>query len=137
MGSNVLFTATASGPVLSYQWVFNETNLLVGATNNTLVLNNLSVGQSGRYSVLVSNFAGAVLSQPAVLEVNPVQGVVMPVKLTGAVGSTWQIEYVNELGAASNWPVLATVTLTNSPQIYYDTSARGHPHRFYRLVPLP
>jgi hypothetical protein len=137
IGSNAIFTAAASGPALSYQWFFNETNALAGATNSVLLLTNLSVAQSGSYSILVSNFVGAVLSQPVLLEVNPVQGIIMPIKLSGAVGSSWRIEYVNDLGLTNNWLVLATVTLTNSSQVYYDNSALGWQHRFYRLVPLP
>jgi hypothetical protein len=137
VGSNVIFTAAASGPALSYQWFFNETNALAGATNSVLLLTKLSVSQSGRYSILASNVVGAVLSQPVTLEVNPFQGIIMPIKLSGAVGSSWRIDCPNDLRPTNTWLVLATVTLTNSSQVYYDNSALGRAHRFYRVVPLP
>ncbi len=136
-GSNATFTAAASGPALSYQWFFNETNALPGATNSVLTLPNLSLSQSGSYSILVSNFAGEVLSQPAVLEVAPVRGIVMPIKLSGATGSSWRVDYVNDLGPANTWVPLAMVTLTNTTQVYFDSSALSQRHRFYRVVPLP
>ena len=32
---------------------------------------------------------------------------------------------------------LDTVTLTNTSQLYFDTTAWGQPERLYRLMPLP
>ena len=32
---------------------------------------------------------------------------------------------------------LATITLTNTTQLYFDTSTIGQPPRLYRLVPVP
>ncbi|MGA2248224.1 MAG: immunoglobulin domain-containing protein [Verrucomicrobiota bacterium] len=60
---------------LSYQWCFQNTNL-VGATNSSLILNNIQFAESGNYSVIVSNVFGmatgevaqvAVLSAPYVV----------------------------------------------------------------------
>jgi LmbE family N-acetylglucosaminyl deacetylase len=137
VGSNVNFSVTALGPALSYHWFFNDTNLLAGATNSSLSLSSLSLSQSGNYSVIASNFAGAVFSQPAMLEVGPILGIVMPILLAGAVGSSWRIDYVNDLGPTNNWVTLATLTLTNPSQVYSDASALSQAHRFYRMVPLP
>ena len=136
VGSNVTFIVTVAGPALSYQWFFNGTNALAGATNSTLSLANLTLSQSGSYSVVASNFAGAVVSTAATLTVAPIQGIVMPITLSGTIGSSWRIDYVNDLGT-SNWATLATVTLTNLSQVYLDTSALSQPQRFYHVVPLP
>ncbi len=35
------------------------------------------------------------------------------------------------------WFALNAVTLTNTSQLYFDTSAIGQPPRLYRLVPVP
>src|ERR1035437_2449033 len=137
VGSNVTFTATPRGPALSYQWVFNGTNVLAGATDSTLSLASLTLFQSGQYSLIASNLAGAVFSQPATLMVAPIRGIVMPITLSGDIGSSWRIDYVNDLGSTNNWVTLATVTLTNTSQIYSDTTALGQAHRFYRVVQLP
>jgi len=65
----VTFTVTAGGtPPLNYQWSFNGTNIF-GATNSSLTLDNVSPAQAGNYSVLVTNFFGAVTSSNAVLTV--------------------------------------------------------------------
>src|ERR1035438_7520122 len=53
VGSNVTLTVTAVGPALSYQWFFNGTNALAGATDSMLSLTNLSLFQSGSYTVVV------------------------------------------------------------------------------------
>ena len=49
------------------------------------------------------------------------------------VGSTNQIQYTNHL-SPSNWAVLATVVVTQSPYTYLDLSAPSSPRRFYRVV---
>jgi uncharacterized delta-60 repeat protein len=51
----------------SYQWRLYGTNIL-GATNATLTLSNLSFAQAGTYSVVISNAFGAVTSTGAVLD---------------------------------------------------------------------
>lgn len=59
VGQNPTFTVQAIGsPPPSYQWLFNGTNL-VGQTNAQLVLTSVQLGQSGAYSVVVSNSAGS------------------------------------------------------------------------------
>jgi len=49
------------------------------------------------------------------------------------VGITNQIQYTNNL-APSNWAVLATVVVTQSPYTFLDLSAPPSPQRFYRVV---
>lgn len=59
-GNDVSFSVTASGtPPLLYQWSFKGTNL-PGATNATLLLENLQPAQIGVYSVVVSNDEGEI-----------------------------------------------------------------------------
>ena len=71
MGSMATFSVTASSPSpLSYQWSCNTTNI-AGATNATLILNNVQFTQAGNYTVLVANNAGSTKSIPATLTVNP------------------------------------------------------------------
>ena len=68
-GNTVRFAVTANGSFpLSYQWSFNETNI-IGATNNSLSLANVDLSQSGDYAVLVTNAYGSVPSSNAVLTV--------------------------------------------------------------------
>jgi pectate lyase len=70
VGANVTFSVTASGsPAPTYQWRKNGTNIS-GATSSTLTLPNVQTSSAGNYSVVVSNSAGSVTSNTAVLTVN-------------------------------------------------------------------
>src|SRR5438876_185594 len=54
-GTNVLFSLLASGSSpLVYEWRFNGLPI-PGATGTSLLLTNVSAGQSGNYTVSVSN----------------------------------------------------------------------------------
>jgi hypothetical protein len=66
VGTNVTFTVRATGSHLSWQWEFNDTPIL-DATNSTLTLTSVTIGQAGSYSVIVSNSLGIVPSVKATL----------------------------------------------------------------------
>lgn len=59
---------TGEGP-FTYQWRYQQTNRLAGATNATLVLSNVPLSGAGPYSVLVSNAVGFAASDDALLSV--------------------------------------------------------------------
>ena len=63
-----LSVSVFGGEPLSYQWRFNSNNL-PGATYATLTLQGVAPSASGQYSVLVTNHAGSVLSQSALVTV--------------------------------------------------------------------
>jgi len=67
-GRSTNFSVAATAANLRYQWRVNGTNI-VGATNSTLVLNNIQLTQAGDYFVGIYNDIGAVLSAPAHLTV--------------------------------------------------------------------
>jgi uncharacterized repeat protein (TIGR01451 family) len=69
IGSNVTFAVVADGaPPLSYQWRFAG-SIIPNATNSTLVLNNVQLGDAGDYSVVITNRYGSVTSTNARLTV--------------------------------------------------------------------
>jgi glucuronoarabinoxylan endo-1,4-beta-xylanase len=70
-GNAATFSVQATGGTVAlyYQWFFNGTNAVVGATNATLALNSVALTNAGNYSVLVTNFAGSVTSSVASLSV--------------------------------------------------------------------
>ncbi len=74
VGSNVTFTAAATGPNLHYQWYFNVNTPIVGANTNVLSLTNLQSSHSGVYSFIVTNNGGAATSAMATLVVNSSTG---------------------------------------------------------------
>jgi hypothetical protein len=57
--------------------------------------------------------------------------------LTGPVGSSVGMDYINQFGPTGAWVALDTVTLANTSQLYFDVSAPGQPPRLYRLVQIP
>ena len=95
VSNNITFNVAAGGTApLSYQWLFNGTNLL-NATSSVLSLNNVPFAQAGDYSVLVSNTFGVVTSSIATLTVIPPSCVPASFGLVG----WWQAEG-NALDAA-------------------------------------
>jgi hypothetical protein len=68
-GNSVSFSgmATGTGP-LRYQWRHNG-NVINGATNSILMLQNVQISQAGEYVLYVLNAFGAVMSTPATLTV--------------------------------------------------------------------
>jgi hypothetical protein len=215
LGAGVGFDVGATGdsPLL-YQWFFNATNALgITSTNSHLELANVQFGQSGAFSVVVTNGSGAATSSPALLNVvsvvprRPVPALslngalnsplhleytpllnppinwlaldsvlltnspqpyvdassgltslgqrfyrawqtngppsilglnlVPAIGLTGTIGTTQRVDYINQFGPIDAWVALTTITLTNTPQLYFDTSSIGQPPRLYRIVPVP
>jgi hypothetical protein len=59
------------------------------------------------------------------------------ITLTGNIGHSVRLDYINRFGPIDAWITLDTVALTNTSQLYFDTSSIGQPQRLYRLVPLP
>jgi Regulator of chromosome condensation (RCC1) repeat/Immunoglobulin domain len=72
-------------------------------------------------------------STPPLLDLH----LVPAITLTGAIGSSVRLDYINQFGPTDAWVTLGTVALTNTSQLYFDTSALGQPARLYRLVPVP
>jgi hypothetical protein len=60
-GNTASFSAQAIGGNLSYQWNFDAAPI-PGATNNTLILTNITATNAGSYSIVVSNAAGTASS---------------------------------------------------------------------------
>ncbi len=71
IGARVDFSAVLGGSIpLAYQWLFNGTNSIPGATDAVLHLVNVQPAQAGRYSVAATNAFGSVTSPPALLKVD-------------------------------------------------------------------
>ena len=68
LGGSAVFAVTATGtPPLFYQWFFNQTNRIPGATNASYVINNAQRTNAGTYVVIVTNSTSSVTSAPASL----------------------------------------------------------------------
>jgi hypothetical protein len=73
VGQTAVFTVVADSSVpLNYQWVFDGTNTLAGATNSSLSLGDVQPSEAGTYEVWVFNAAGSAHSMAAKLTVTPI-----------------------------------------------------------------
>jgi uncharacterized repeat protein (TIGR03803 family) len=118
----------------SYQWALNQTNVLAGETNADLILTNAQPSQSGSYTCTVSNAFGTTTSSGAALSVIPhLQRRPVPaLALSGQPGTSFAVEYADDLVSGGPWSTLTSLALTNSSQLTFDTSAPLPSQRFYR-----
>ena len=131
-GNNVTFSITATGASpLSYQWLFNGTNIS-GAITNPFTLAGAQLTNAGIYSVTVTNLAGSATSSNAVLTVTnaPPSISAQPQNQNVLAGQTatfnvtaggtlplnyqWRLGGTNISGATTNPFVLANVQQTNA-----------------------
>ena len=63
--------------------------------------------------------------------------IVPAITLTGNIGDSLQLNYINRIGPTDAWVTLDTVTLTNTSQLYFDVTGIGQPRRLYQIVPVP
>jgi hypothetical protein len=143
VAATVTFAVNAGGTApLSYQWYFNHTNLLAGATNAVLTLAKAQLTNSGSYSVRVTNLFGSVTSSNAVLAVINVNVVAaLPLTMAQSGGSlvlSWPVSpagFVLETStnlAQPQWVPVTTMPLPNGNQYLYPVS-RTATSQFYRL----
>jgi uncharacterized repeat protein (TIGR03803 family) len=74
---------------------------------------------------------------PTVLPSLNLSSMATAITLTGNIGDSLRLDYINAIGPTNAWATLSTVTLTNTSQLYFDTSAWMQPQRLYRLVQVP
>lgn len=144
-GTTVEFRATAAGaPPLTYQWYFQATNLISGATGPSLTLPNVDVVHSGVYTLEVANNSGRVVSPPATLRVLVAPTVTGITKSNGLVTLTlttetnllYSVYYATNLGSSSVWTVLpkAIRRLGTGLPMKVEDSQASDPHRVYRVL---
>jgi len=146
VGSTAMFSVTATGDELRYQWYFNGAGLGAGATGPTLTLPNVQPASAGPYFVIVTNRAGSVTSdvvnlklniplvisqQPADLTVNSGTNVTFSVTAIGQGPLSYQWRFngsnITDNASATN----ATMSLTNVQVVHsglYSVEIRDDLH---------
>ena len=71
-GYTTLNSSAVGAAPLAYQWYFNDTLPIAGATTESLVLTNFQQDLAGNYRVLVTNNFGSALSSNATLTMAPI-----------------------------------------------------------------
>src|SRR5436189_4153244 len=124
-GTNVSFTATATGTApLAYSWKFAGTTI-AGATTSILQLTNVQTNSTGSYMVTVTNAAGSasasatltvdvppsITAQPKSLTVTNGDAAVFTVSATGVPLPTyqWKLNGTNLVGQTQS-----TLTISNA-----------------------
>lgn len=69
LGGTAVFTVTATGADLNYQWYHNEAPV-PGFNGPMLVINHVTTNQVGQYRVVVSNDGGSLSSPAVTLSIN-------------------------------------------------------------------
>ncbi len=107
-GGNVKLEFTIAGTEpLTYQWFFNGANI-ASATNKSLVLTNVQLGDAGAYAVSVTNALGSATSSNAVLTV------VLPITAPQGLIGWWRgesnvvDEFTGSIGYETNGAGFAT-----------------------------
>src|SRR5256885_14886173 len=75
---------------------------------------------------------GGLLANRGYAQSTAVQHSYPGLAITGTVGGSYPIQYVNVLSNVNNWITLTTLTLTSSPYLFIDTTAPDLTQRFYR-----
>ena len=143
IGSSPTLIAGLAGasPAPSFQWRLDGLTLL-GATNASLTLSNFQATQAGAYSVIVSNFAGAVTNPIVSITAAPqfrlnyslvLTGGVTHVRLTGPLPNHLAIEATTNLIQWSELQVQENVT----PLDFTDLESNNSSTRFYRALLTP
>lgn len=135
-GAPAALTVRASGvPPPGYQWYFNSTTAIPGATNATLELGGVEFTNAGLYCVVATNAGGAATSAPVTLSVvAPVPRRTVPgLTLAGMPASALELEACADLRSVV-WTTLDTVVLTGTSQWWFDLSEPLPSQRFYRSV---
>ena len=127
--SPATFTTTADGDgPLQYQWFFEATNAIAGATSPSYSIANAQIANDGRYSVRVSNNVGFINSSSAALRVRNLPTIAQaPVSQTVTQGQStvftvlaggdgpftyqWFFNTTNPIAIATN----ATLTIPSTP----------------------
>jgi lysophospholipase L1-like esterase len=130
-GTTAVFSVLAGGTTpLTYQWQLNGGSL-AGATGPTLALNSVQAGDTGNYSVVVTNGAGSVTSSLATLTVWVPPGVAaQPQSRTNVVGTAgafsvtatgttplnyqWQFNGANIANATSSLLSLTNIQISDA-----------------------
>ncbi len=131
----------AGGLPLVCQWQFNGTNLtdggdISGSATTNLTISEVSAANVGTYTVVVTNFAGSVISSNAALTITPSPPVfvLQPVSqsayvgenvqlMVAAIGTTpfayqWSVDTSNIAGATNATLILTNVQLNQSGNYY-------------------
>lgn len=134
-GGSMTMAVVATGtPAPNYQWRRNGINL-VGKTDASLALNSVTEAEVGRYDVVVSNFLGTVISEPAdvfLVSVPSINASLASQNLT--VGGTLRLEIqASGIGLRYEWDRDGVPISTATQPVFIRTNAQESDSGTYRV----
>jgi len=149
-GANVIFEVSLFGSQpFSYNWRRNGIQLadggnIAGSATSSLTLTDVSLADSGAYSVVVTNSLGSTVSASAVLTVLSPPVFQAVTQSNGAVNLVWssvsgqiyQLQY-KEVLDSSDWTNLGAETVATGTAITASDTIGSKVRRFYRVVLIP
>ena len=129
-GSTATFAVIAEGYGLSYQWTFNGKDL-AGANQPVYMIPAAEAVNVGSYAVKVSNKAGSVTSQSAMLWLNNLQ-MYAGVEVYGPIGAKFTVWYKDD-AESGEWKKLTSSTVSASPTVVIDYDSPQNKKRFYKV----
>ena len=144
-GSRVELTVSAAGSALSYQWQYEGLDV-EGATNSTMVLDDVQPYNAGRYVAVIRNDVGSINSTPARLNVLVPPQVMeflgistlpgFPSVLT--INSDPSVAYALDVSTnLSEWGLYETFMNDTGIMDLTDKDVTNVSQRFYRLRWIP
>jgi hypothetical protein len=138
VGANTsfLFTCTGTQP-LSFSWT-KDGNVIAGATDDRITINNAQLGDGGVYVGTVTNSAGAASTTDAMLTVVQMQTVssgfspdgTFQLTVSGAPGPGYAVDGSTNL---IDWFNIALLTNVDGTIQFTDSSSTNYPQLFYRV----
>lgn len=123
---------------LTYQWLHNGV-VMPGATNATLNLPGMNMGNAGQYTVTVRNTMGTVanLSVPISMFSMMVTNGTPHLTVAAPTGSHFRIDSSDRVGSSTIWQTMTNFTMLGSVKQMSVTPPQGSSARFYRAVMMP
>jgi len=143
VGDSVIFSVSASGTNLGYNWSKDGGIPRTVATNSILTLTNVQQSDAGIYVVQVSNPYGIAFSAPATLTFT---GAATPASVSSpsyskslgfASAVSGESGYFYRVDGSTNlmqWTHVTNILMSTSPTMFIDRDAAGFDRRFYRVV---
>jgi hypothetical protein len=136
-GLAVLSVETKAIPAPQFQWLRDD-EPIGGATNSTLTFEAVQRSEAGAYRVQVSNVAGQVTSEPAILSVVVPPPTLRLTQAGDALLLSWPtdadfvLESASRVGTGADWGLVAPPALNLGGQMALPITPGG-PATFYRL----
>jgi hypothetical protein len=123
---------------LTYQWL-HDGILIPGATNSTLTLSGMNMGNAGQYTVSARNAIGTVANSSAAVSMfSMIVTNRSPHLIVAApAGSHFRIDYSDSMGSSPNWQTMTNFTMTGAMSQMTVTPPPGSHGQFYRAVMMP